>query len=242
MLAHPDDELVVAGTLMAQRRLGDRVVVAFLTRGEATGAFGSGVGPAEVALRRERLAARAADMLDIEHRFLDFPDCGVEATPEAARAVARLVAETGADAMVTWGEAWIKGMRHPDHQAAGKIARDAVTLARIASIIMPMEPHRAFCPVFTVRGAHSRLPLVSVDVEPYLDRIFRLADFYREAIGFGDRDWLEDRLRRAGTAADRDVAEGFDAWETEPGTVASLLPARETRSPSHPPREAVPGS
>ena len=41
VLAHPDDELLIAGSLLAQRARQDRVVILYLTRGEATGAFGS---------------------------------------------------------------------------------------------------------------------------------------------------------------------------------------------------------
>lgn len=39
-LAHPDDELGAAGTILAQRALGDRVVILWLTLGEMTEALG----------------------------------------------------------------------------------------------------------------------------------------------------------------------------------------------------------
>ncbi len=214
------------------------MVILYLTRGEATGAFGSKVPVSEVARRRVDLAAEAAAILDVEHRFLDLPDCGVRATPEHARSVAKVLAEVRPDGMVTWGDAWVKGMRHPDHQATGKIARDSVTLARIASVVGPASPHRGFCPVFTIRGAHSALPSVSVDVEPYIDDILRLADFYHRALGFGDRDWLLGRLRRAGAAAAQMFVEAFDAWESRDGVVSALLPATEAVAVAHPTRES----
>jgi LmbE family N-acetylglucosaminyl deacetylase len=235
VFAHPDDELGAAGALLAQRARGDRVVLVYLTRGEATQAFGP-VSREEVARRREEQAAAIAEILGVEHRLLDFPDCGVEATPAAALEVARILAELQPDGLVTWGDAWVKGMRHPDHQATGKIARDAVTLARIAAMVQPTEPHRAPCPVFTLRGIHSRLPRVTVDVEPWVETIFELAAFHRKLLGFGDRRWLEDRLRRAGEAVGVVWGEAFDAWETEPGTVDALLPALELDGPAHPTR------
>jgi len=240
VLAHPDDELLIAGSLLAQRARQDRVVILYLTRGEATGAFGSSVPVADVARRRIALAAEASAILDVEHRFLDLPDCGVRATPEHARSVAKILAELRPDGLVTWGDAWVKGMRHPDHQATGKIARDAVTLARIASVVGPTSPHRGFCPVFTIRGAHSELPIVSVEVEPYIQSILQLADFYHRALGFGDRDWLLDRLRRAGAAAALTFAETFDAWESREGVVPALLPAAETVAVAHPTRGSDP--
>lgn len=236
VFAHPDDELSVAGTLLAHRARGDRVVVLYLTRGEATGAFGD-LPEAEVVHRREAQAAGAARLLDVEHRFLDLPDCGVVATPDVGKAVARVLAEIRPDAVVTWGDAWVKGLRHPDHQATGKVARDAITYARMARLTEPLAPHRAFCPVFTVRGIHSALPRVTVDVASWVRRIFALADFHREFIGFGDPAWLEERLRAAGRAGGVGWGEAFEAWETRPGTVEHLFPAREVLGHAHPTRE-----
>jgi N-acetylglucosamine malate deacetylase 1 len=236
-LAHPDDELGAAGTILAQRARGDRVVLVWLTRGEMTEAFGP-IPTAEVAARREEHGRMAGEILGVETRFLDFPDCGVVADAVAAQRVARLLAEVRPDGVLTWGEAWGRGMRHPDHQAAGKIFRDAVTLARIAKIAAPLPPHRAFAPVFTYRGGHSTLPAVVVDVEPHLEGIHALARFYRDAIGFGDAEWLDRRLRSIGAPHGLRYAESFDAWETRPGVVESLLPAEpaeeEARHPERP--------
>jgi len=223
-LAHPDDEVGAAGTILAQKARGDRVVVVWLTRGEMTEAFGP-LPAEEVAARREEHGRRAGEILGVETRFLDLPDCGLHATPEVAHRVARLLAEIQPDGMITWGDAWGRGMRHPDHQASGRIFRDAVTLARIAKVVAPATPHRAWVPVFTYRGAHSTLPAVAVDVEPYVDTIHELASFYRQGIGFGDREWLERRLRMTGAPYGLRYAEVFDAWESHPGIVRQLVPA-----------------
>lgn len=236
VLAHPDDELSAAGTMAAQRARGDRVVLVWLSRGEMTQAFGP-LAPDEVAARREAQGAEAARILDVEHRFLDFADTRIEATPDAARRVARVLARERPDGILTWGDSWLRGPRHPDHQACGVIVRDAITLARIAKVVEPLEPHRAFCPVFTFRGIHSRLPEVGVDVTPHLETIHRLAAFYHDAIGFGDEDWLRRRLRDAGTAWGVEAAETFDAWESRPGLTAALLPADPGGLNLHPDRD-----
>lgn len=240
VFAHPDDELGVAGTLLAQRDRGDRIVLLYLTRGEATSAFGD-VPEAEVVRRREEQAQGAADLLGAELRFLDMPDCGVVASPEAGKAVAKVFAEVRPDGIITWGDEWVKGLRHPDHLATGKAARDAVTYARMGRVVAPREPHRGFCPVFTVRGVHSTLPRLTVDVEPWVDRILELADYHRRIIGFGERGWLKERLRRAGEAGGVTFGEAFDAWETVPGTVSALLPAEELGTLAHPTRRDDPG-
>ena len=236
-LAHPDDEVGAAGTILAQRARGDRVVVVWLTRGEMTEALGP-IPTAEVAARREEQGRRAGEILGVETRFMDFADCSIDADPESAHRVARLLAEIRPDALLTWGDAWGRGMRHPDHQASGKIFRDAITLARIAKVVGPGQPHRAPVPVFTYRGAHSTLPAVAVDVEPFREQIHELGRFYRENIGFGNAEWIDRRLRVAGEPYGLRYAEVFDAWETRGGIAPALLPAEfEDGEVQHPDRE-----
>jgi LmbE family N-acetylglucosaminyl deacetylase len=237
-LAHPDDEVGAAGTILAQRARGDRVVVVWLTRGEMTEALGP-IPTAEVAARREEQGRRAGEILGVETRFMDFADCSIDANPESAHRVARLVAEIRPDALLTWGDAWGRGMRHPDHQASGKIFRDAITLARIAKVVGPGKPHRGPVPVFTYRGAHSTLPAVAVDVEPFREQIHEMGRFYRENIGFGNAEWIDRRLRVTGEPYGLRYAEVFDAWETRGGIVPSLLPAElDDGEVQHPDREA----
>jgi LmbE family N-acetylglucosaminyl deacetylase len=224
-LAHPDDEVGAAGTICAQVARGDRVVVVWLTRGEMTEAFGP-VSMEEVSRIREEHGRAAGELLGCETRFMDFRDTELEATVDSARRVARLITEVKPDGVLTWGDAWGRGMRHPDHQASGKIFRDAITLARLAKVVAPEPPHRAPAPVFTFRGAYSQMPAVVVDVEPYLDRIHALARFYYERIGFGNAEWIDRRLHAAAEPHGLRYAEAYDAWETPGGGVESLLPAR----------------
>lgn len=237
VLAHPDDEVPCAGTLLAQRARGDRVVVVWLSRGEMTEAFGP-LPADEVGERRVQLGADAARLLGVEHRFLSFPDTGIQATPAAALELARVICEIRPTGLLTWGTSWVRGGRHPDHEATGKIARDAVTLARIAKVVAPLAPVREWCPVFTYRDLHSTLPPAAVDVEPYVPKINELADLYRHALGFGDAAWLERRLRRAGSTHGLVYAEVFDAWESLPGVYATLLPAPAGDFDVHPDRAA----
>ena len=237
-LAHPDDEVGAAGTIRAQVARGDRVVVVWLTKGEMTEAFGP-VSQDEVSRIREEHGRMAGEILGCETRFMEFRDTEVQATPEAARQVARLITEIRPDGVLTWGDSWGRGMRHPDHQASGTIFRDAITLARIAKVVAPLTPHRDPAPVFTYRGSHSHLPAVVVDVEPHLERIHAIAKFYYERIGFGNAEWIERRLRAAAEPHGLRYAEVWDAWETPGGIVQSLLPAELSTAgePPHPPRE-----
>lgn len=220
-LAHPDDEVGCAGTMATHAAAGDRVVLLWLTRGEMTGVYGD-LSPEEVAERRTAQGEEAARIVGAEPRFLDFPDTRIHATPPAAREVARVIAEVRPDAVITWGDAWVRGMRHPDHQATGKIVRDAITLARLGRVV-GSDPHRAPAPVFTLRGRHSTLPEVVVDVSAQLDTILELAAFYRERVGWPQEGWLRARLGETGGLHGVVAAERFDAWETPPGFAARLI-------------------
>jgi LmbE family N-acetylglucosaminyl deacetylase len=221
-LSHPDDEVGCAGTIAAHAAAGDRVVLLWVTRGEMSGAYPE-LEPDAVAARRMDSGREAAAILGAEPRFLGMPDTRVRATPDTARAVARVVAEVRPDAVVTWGEAWARGMRHPDHQATGTLVRDAITLARIGRVTAPVEPYRDPAPVFTLRGRHSTLPERAVDVSAHVETVLELGAFYRAEVGWPEEGFLEDRLRRAGARHGVEAAERFDAWETPPGLTTDLV-------------------
>ena len=221
-LSHPDDEVGCAGTIAAHAAAGDRVVLLWVTRGEMTEAYPE-LEPDAIAERRMAAGREAAGILGAEPRFLELPDTRVHATPETARTVARVVADVRPDAVLTWGDAWARGMRHPDHQATGTIVRDAVTLARIGRVVAPATPHREPAPVFTLRAQHSTLPTRAVDVSDHVDAALEVAAFYRAEVGWPEEGFIEDRLRRAGSEYDVEAAELFDAWETPPGLGEGLL-------------------
>lgn len=234
-LAHPDDEVAAAGTIVAQRARGDRVVIVWLSRGEQTEAFGP-IPIEEVARRREEHGKRAGEILGAETIFMNFRDTEIQADRESTIAVARLICDLAPDGLITWGEGWVRGIRHPDHQACGTIFRNAVTLARIAKIVAPHPPHRKPLPVFTIRDVHSRLPTVGVDVTPHRDKIGELAEHYMKGVGFGDPEWVEQRLVEIGSLYGFTYAEEFDAWETLPGPTETLLPASALPGVPHPDR------
>jgi LmbE family N-acetylglucosaminyl deacetylase len=227
----------MVAAVLSQRARGDRVVLLWLTHGEATDAFGP-IPVGEVAARRAELGHRVGALLGVETRFLDFPDTRVEAGPEAAARVAREIADIRPDGILTWGDAWKRGLRHPDHQATGRIVRDAITMARIRSAVAPADPYRAAAPVFTYRDIHSSLPAVWIDAEPWLDEIFAVGEVYHEALEFPDRNWLEMRLQAIGERRGLRWAEEFDAWETRGGLVPALLPADAEGLAAHPERSA----
>jgi N-acetylglucosamine malate deacetylase 1 len=221
-LSHPDDEIGCVGTIAAHADAGDRVVLLWLTHGEMTEALGP-LTTEEVAQRRVRQGREVAELLGAEARFLAFRDTQISATPDGAAEVARVIADIRPDAVLTWGDAWSRGMRHPDHRETGKLVRDAITLARIAKVVAPAAPHRGAAPVFTLRDEHSQLPAAAVDVTPYRDRVLEVGRYYRERVGWPDAAWLAERLERQGRAWGVAAAEVFDAWEAAPGLRSTLV-------------------
>jgi N-acetylglucosamine malate deacetylase 1 len=221
-LAHPDDEMGCAGTIAAHVARGDRVVLLWLSRGEMTESLGP-LPVEEVARRRVEHGMGAAALLGCEARFLDFRDMAIRAEPAGARRVAAEIAEVRPDAVLTWGDAWVRGMRHPDHRETGILVRDAITHARIVKAVAPLPPHREPVPVFTLRGTHSVLPARAVDVAPHLGTVLEVARYYRERVGWPDPEEWARRLAEAGAAHGLSAAEVFDAWETPPGAGATLL-------------------
>jgi N-acetylglucosamine malate deacetylase 1 len=221
-LSHPDDEVGCAGTIAAHVAAGDHAVLLWLTHGEMTESLGP-LTTEEVARRRVAQGEHVAGLLGAEPRFLSFPDTGMRAGPEGAREVARVIADVRPAAVITWGDAWIRGMRHPDHRETGIMVRDAITLARIAKAVAPAPPHREPAPVFTIRDEHSTLPLAAVDVTAHLDTVLKVGRYYHERVGWPDPEWLRQRVEAAGRAWGVGAAETFDSWEAGPGLRRTLV-------------------
>lgn len=234
-LAHPDDEVGMAAAILAQKARGDRIVLMWLTRGEMTEALGS-IPTTDIMRRRMDHGRRAGEILGVEARFMNFADTRLEATRDAAYRVAKVISEIQPDGILTWGDAWQRGMRHPDHQACGQIVRDAITLARIKRVVDPHPPHREPCPVFTYRDIHSRLPAVVIDAEPYMEVVHELGRAYLEDMQFPHAEWLDEFHQREAEPFGLRYAEVFDAWESEGGIVDALLPAVGYNYTPHPER------
>lgn len=124
--AHPDDETLGAGGLIARAgRAGHPVTVVVLTNGEASHPTSTTHDPARLAAlrRREVTAAVAALAPTALVRLLDLPDGSLaERLAEASRAIS---AEIGAGGPGTWLVAPWSLDGHPDHAAAAEAARHA---------------------------------------------------------------------------------------------------------------------
>jgi N-acetyl-1-D-myo-inositol-2-amino-2-deoxy-alpha-D-glucopyranoside deacetylase len=128
--AHPDDEALLAGGLLADAAIeGQPGIVVSLTRGDAGPVAepellaGRSLGDVRVAELHEAARALGAGYVRCWRRgdgMLRWI-----AQPEVARQLARLIAQLNPEAIVTFGPDGLYG--HPDHIATGQIAGRAVT-------------------------------------------------------------------------------------------------------------------
>jgi len=147
--AHPDDECIATGGVIAQAAAaGHRVVVVFATRGELGEVMPGVLQPGEsLAARRVLEAHRAADILGVKRvEFLGYHDSGMEGTQhndspgsfwmsdveEAAARLAKILDEERADVLTVYDSHG--GYDHPDHVQVHRVGIRAGELARTTRV------------------------------------------------------------------------------------------------------------
>lgn len=147
--AHPDDESIATGGVMAKAvKDGHRVVLVVATRGEhgevRDGFLADGESLADRRVRETAAAAAALGVHRVE--FLGYVDSGMMGTPEndgpgsfwradveeAAARLAAILTEEGADVLTCYDE--IGGYGHPDHLQVHRVGLRAGELAGTAKV------------------------------------------------------------------------------------------------------------
>ncbi|MDE3096608.1 MAG: PIG-L family deacetylase [Chloroflexota bacterium] len=143
VLAHPDDESLVGGTMARCVDEGAPVTMLCATRGEVGEiAPGTGATPETLGPYREQELRDACAVLGVaDVRFLPYRDSGMAGTPEnddprslhqappdaVVGLIVRAIRELRPDAIVTWDETG--GYGHPDHVKVHQCARAAFDAA-----------------------------------------------------------------------------------------------------------------
>ncbi len=142
--AHPDDEAIATGGIMARAAAeGHRVVLVVATRGEVGEVDDGFLDPGEtLAERRVAETHRAAEALGVARvEFLGYTDSGMEGEPtnhvegafwsadveEAAARLAAILEEEAADVLTVYDERG--GYGHPDHVQVHRVGGRAAELA-----------------------------------------------------------------------------------------------------------------
>lgn len=180
--AHPDDaEISVGGTILRLVDAGKQVGVLDLTRGE----LGSRGSRAE----RDREAERATELLGLAWREnLDLPDGRVVADVAARERVAALLRATAPDLVLAHHVVDL----HPDHVAAGRLAREAWYLSGLKRLAEQAgdAPARRPRRLLHFQGHLPFEPTYVVDIGAVWERKVEVIRAYKsqlEPAGAGDR-------------------------------------------------------
>jgi LmbE family N-acetylglucosaminyl deacetylase len=142
--AHPDDEAIATGGVMALAKAeGHRVVLVLATKGELGEVPDGFLAPGEaLADRRAAEARRAAAILGVDRvEFLGYRDSGMDGAPtngdaaafsaadvdEAAARLATILSDERADVLTVYDERGNYG--HPDHVQVHRVGHRAALLA-----------------------------------------------------------------------------------------------------------------
>ncbi len=187
--AHPDDEaLLTAGTLARATAEGHRVVLVTATDGAAGLATGLHTADGRLGPRRMaelRQAGAAIGCRDV--RWLGYADSGsgpggtdgpnrpvptfTEVDPaEAARRLARILTETGADVLTVYDPAG--GYGHPDHVRVHEVGTRAAVLAGTPVVLEATVDRRPLVRLLEVLERCGALRLLHVDREQWSPQRF----------------------------------------------------------------------
>ncbi|MEO6711010.1 MAG: bacillithiol biosynthesis deacetylase BshB1 [Planctomycetota bacterium] len=168
--AHPDDaEICVGGTMLLYRRAGKQVGVVDVTRGEM-GTRGS------VADRDAETAAATRALGLAKRDNLGRPDGRVVATVEAREKLAGLIREYAPDLVLAHHTEDL----HPDHAAAGELARQAWYLSGLARLAEHTggAPARRPKRILHFMGHVPFEPTLVIDITPVWDAKCELVRAY----------------------------------------------------------------
>ncbi|MDZ4860518.1 MAG: bacillithiol biosynthesis deacetylase BshB1 [Candidatus Hydrogenedentes bacterium] len=157
--AHPDDVEVGIGGIVANLvRRGKRVAILDLTEGE--------MGTRGTVAERRGEATAAAAMLGVSRRVnAKLPDGGVANDQTMRRAVVTLLRELRPAILI----APMNNDRHPDHDAAHFLVRDANYLAGLARLDTAQPPHRAAQVYYYRVYVDATLPGAVIDISDTFD-------------------------------------------------------------------------
>ena len=162
--AHPDDEILIGGTIAAHADAGAQVVVVTISRGDA--GYCRAEWADDIAQRRREEAAACDDILGITERvFLDRPDQGVRHDWKLTRLLIEQLRKHRPQALFTLGP----NDRNRDHSAVHEMTDEIVWQAGENILADHGEPYSVPL-VFIYHGHEGLGPSIEVDVTPWAAR------------------------------------------------------------------------
>jgi len=165
--AHPDDcEIFAGGTAAKYVARGDEVLFVSITNGDAGHQSDGGK---TLALRRAAEAQRAASVLGVQYRVLDFHDGQLQPTLEARYQVIRLLRQWSADVVLCHRP----NDYHPDHRAVGILVQDAAYMVVVPNVCPDVPALRKNPYFFYVWDSYRKPYPFQVDAAVNIDDVMK---------------------------------------------------------------------
>ena len=193
---HPDDgEFGAAGTIAKWTDEGKEVFYVICTNGDKGSSDPNMTSERLAKIRRQEQQA-AADVLGVkEVIFLDYPDGGLEDTPQFRGDIVRLIRHFKPKVLLT-SDPYRKYIWHRDHRITGRVALDAVFPYARDRLSYPeheaagLSPHK----VEEIYCWSSDEPNVCIDISATFERKLKSLQCHISQVG-GRGGRLEDRVR-----------------------------------------------
>lgn len=172
VLAHPDDESMISGTLSMFAEKGFDITVVYVTSGdEGADETGAGLHGSALAAVREKEAGEALQIIGIKHHtdFFRYPDGQVDQYLDSViDELDVLFGRISPQLIISFGPDGITG--NPDHRMTGKAADQAFDHADSAKILLHMAVTKPLPPFYAGGVA---VPKDSVDLRVNVSKYAR---------------------------------------------------------------------
>ena len=217
--AHPDDaEFGAAGTVARWTDEGQIVIYVICTNGDK-GTSDRTLTPDQLAKIRQKEQQAAADVLGVQEVvFLDYPDQGLEDTPELRKQIVRLIRTYRPRVLVT-SDPYRRYLWHRDHRIIGQVAMDAVFpyardhLAYPDLLQQGLEPHKVKEILFWGAEDINYRSDISATFDRKIEALRCHASQIREFKRSDPVKWLKDLCREMAQEEPFELAEGFHRVE-----------------------------
>ena len=219
LAAHPDDaEFGTAGTVARWTNEGREVVYVICTNGDK----GSGdrtLTSEQISAMRKKEQRAAADTLGVRKVvFLDYPDQGLEDTPDMRKQIVRLIRTYRPKTLVT-SDPYRRYLWHRDHRIVGQVAMDAVFpyardhLAYPDLLAEGLEPHKVEEILFWAADDINFRSDISATYERKIEALRCHKSQMKVFTSSDPFGWLKNRCREMAQGESYDLAEGFHRVE-----------------------------
>ncbi len=217
--AHPDDaEFGVAGTVAKWTDEGQAVVYVICTNGDK-GTSDRTLAPDQLSKIRQKEQEAAAEVLGVrEVVFLEYPDQGLEDTPELRKQIVRLIRTYRPRVLVT-SDPYRRYLWHRDHRIIGQVAMDAVFpyardhLAYPDLLEQGLEPHKVAEILFWGADDINYRTDITATFDRKIAALRCHASQIREFKNSDPVKWLKDLCREMAQEEPFELAEGFHRVE-----------------------------